>query len=165
MQTVLSKTTADGHNVTIAYADYELHVTVNGKYIGSSCVGICKLKQAQGRTTHYIPTDTINIGLTSDEADLITDRIEAICDADPRDQRAEIVSRLSSALEDIRYHSGREDGGTGLRFDDVRKARERAKDAQAELDAFDAAHPDIKAEIDSIEAKRNADAHRAVYNA
>ena len=28
-----------------------------------------------------------------------------------------------------------------------------------------AAHPDIKAEIDSIEAKRNADAHRAVYNA
>lgn len=164
MQTVLSKTTADGNNVTIAYANDELHVTLNGKYIGYSCVGICKLKQAQGRATHYIPT-TPAIGLTSAEADLITDRIEAICAADPRTKRAEIVSRLGSALEDIRYHSGREDGGTGLRFDDVRKARERAKDAQAELDAFDAAHPDIKAEIDSIEAKRNLDAHRAVENA
>jgi len=66
-----------------------------------------------------------------------------------RETRSEITGRIRAALDQVSYHRNRDDGGTGARFGQAAKCQQIADAARAELAAFDAEHPTLKAEIDA----------------
>jgi hypothetical protein len=162
METILTKTGSQGQDIEIAYDGTRLHVTLDGKSIGRG--GVCKLSQPKGDITHYVST-TPAVGITSAEADMINTRTREISEADPRNQRAAICSKINAAMDTMSYHRNRYDGGTGSRFNDAKKARAEAEAAQAELDAFDVAHPELKAELDAERERESAEKIRRAMNA
>ena len=159
--TILEKTGKAGQQITILRDGAEITGIMDGEDLGTAWTGILKLHTPQGNVTHYLnfSDEDIRIGLSSDDVAQIKAAFAE------RRAREEIASRLQSALESWSYERNRDDGGTGLRFARAKKYEDEGKVAEAELRAFDLAHPELKAEIDAERAVEIADKIRRAENA
>jgi hypothetical protein len=77
---------------------------------------------------------------------------------DARTKRKAITNKMRDALDQMHYHRNREDGGTGMRFSDVKKYEAEYNTLLAELREFDANHPDLVAELEEEKANKRAEA-------
>lgn len=158
MQTILTKTLTKGNRIgetlTVSYDKPWLAVHIGDESLGKGQV--CELQTPQGDVTHYINNNK-PVGLTTAEAEQIEATVHDIYINDPRNQRNEIVDRMQDALHQESYHSNRDDDGTGLRFRDAARYHKLYESCQAELAAFDAAHPELVAELKAEAEKHNAE--------
>lgn len=165
MTTILTKTSSTGKAIEISYNGKNTSVTLDGQSLAAagSWIRILKLDESRGDITHYTAGTTPAVGLTTAEAATIKAAIAGYRANDPRTQRAAITSRMQSALDQMDYHRNRQDGGTGQRFDDVKKYESDYNQAMADLKSFDAAHPELTAALEAEAEKHNAELIAASY--
>jgi hypothetical protein len=109
-QTIITKTSSKGAAIEIRLREVLPgqalpQAYVDGRYVGAGCV--TRLAKPQGDVTHYIPSKPA-VGLTSAEAQTITDAVDAIYRAykesaeGQSDRAAEIAKAKRQGAEDDR---------------------------------------------------------------
>lgn len=150
---ILTKTTSAGEAIVRMSSSMvkTLEVEIAGKVIGSGWVQ--KLREPKGEITHYV----VKLGLTTAEAEAIEAAFRAACAPSLRDQRSALSLKLQGLRDDqtAAFERGHASDGSAA-YAAAQAFDGRIAEAERALEAFDAEHPEVMAEIRAEKAERAA---------
>lgn len=174
--TILTKTAKSGQAIEIQF-DAEAYnpvakIIVDGKQMGFSHVAPVKLPAPVGDVTHGLKGNKVSIGLTADEAAIITAAFVAAhaAKADPlatlKLERSALVRTISGIYDDAQAeYERRHDRQDMTAWSAKAEIEATAETVKAELAAFDVAHPEVIAAVRAErEAQRQANVAAAEWN-
>lgn len=157
MQPALTKTLSDGRTATVTREGKIWAVAVNGQPYTSGDLHKRPDPRDQKATVWAIGAQKV-LGLSDDEYATLKAVLDAEREAyrlSPRGQRAELVTTLEIAYDkEAAARAAVQDHEAP--WGPVTAAEQEVEAAEAALDAFDAAHPDLTAEREAERAKAEA---------
>jgi hypothetical protein len=168
MSVTVTKTLQDGRTAIIRVGlGARCEVEIDGEPFTNGCV--IKAREPRGPVTHYIGYglgSAQTLGLTTEEAariDAAAAEARAAYDASPEGRRSALkwaVTEAGARLEGLRE----EVHDNAQLWPAAVTAEEELHAAQAALDAFDAAHPEMTAEREAERRRRVAEAIESAIN-
>lgn len=159
---MFSKTLSDGRTATVTRKGGTWSVQVNGQHYTTGTLH--ELPEPKGPATHVIGSRKV-IGFTAAEAaelqqTLDTERAAYL--ATPAGQRTALAADLD--LASGAWSTAREHAADTGDWSKVKPAADRMDAAEAALNAFDAAHPDLVAALQADRQAREEESIRAAFN-